>query len=163
MKDAEGQGTAAPRVRRATPADIEALVEACLALWREIGKITDDSDAAELVDATRAYFRQALPTKEFIAWVAEAEGRVVVTSGLMLYRRPPTADNLSGREGFLTNMYTVPAWRGRGLAAALLAEALAFAKSAGGRRIRLHATEAGRPIYLKAGFVPKASAMELTW
>jgi len=91
------------------------------------------------------------------------EGRVVATSGLMLYRRPPTVGNLSGREGFLTNMYTMPAWRGRGLATALLAEVLAFVKNTGVHRIRLHATEAGRPVYLKAGFTSKTSAMELAW
>jgi GNAT superfamily N-acetyltransferase len=61
------------------------------------------------------------------------------------------------------NMYTVPEWRGQGIAAALLARAISFVKGRNVRCIRLHATQAGKLMYLKAGFALKASAMELTW
>jgi GNAT superfamily N-acetyltransferase len=61
------------------------------------------------------------------------------------------------------NMYTVPAWRGHGLASATLQEMITYAKRMGARRIWLHATPAGRPVYEKAGFVLRQSEMELTW
>jgi GNAT superfamily N-acetyltransferase len=63
------------------------------------------------------------------------------------------------------NMYTVPEWRGRGVATALLREIIKFVKGTGARRIWLRATEEGRPVYEKAGFSPVTSYsyMELVW
>ncbi len=60
----------------------------------------------------------------------------------------------------ILNMYTLPEWRGQGLATALLQEIIHFAKSTSIRRLWLHATESGRPIYEKAGFLPTSAEME---
>jgi GNAT superfamily N-acetyltransferase len=60
-------------------------------------------------------------------------------------------------------MYTLPAWRGRGVGSALIETIIAHFKATRVRRIWLHATEQGRPIYAKAGFVPSGTDMELTW
>jgi hypothetical protein len=42
-------------------------------------------------------------------------------------------------------------------------EIISFAKSTSIRRLWLHATASGRPIYEKAGFVTTLAEMELTW
>ena len=91
---------------------------------------------------------------------AAGAGRLVACSGLVLFRRPPSRRNLSGWEGYVMNMYTEPAWRGRGLATALLGECVAYVRSeTPARRIRLHATAAGRPVYERAGFVLATAGM----
>ncbi len=77
-----------------------------------------------------------------------------------MFDRPPDADNLAGLDAYLMNMYTAPAWRGRGLAARLVREASGFVRSTTARRIWLHATLAGGPVYRRAGFRPAASEME---
>lgn len=84
-------------------------------------------------------------------------------SGLLFFERPPTAGNLSGVDAYVMNMYTVPEWRGQGLAGALLRELIAHVRATPARRIWLHASAAGRPVYEAQGFVPKSSAMELVW
>jgi GNAT superfamily N-acetyltransferase len=58
-------------------------------------------------------------------------------------------------------MYTAPAWRGQGVATALLKEVIGFVKGTNAGRIYLHATTDGKRIYEKAGFVSKTSEMEL--
>lgn len=64
----------------------------------------------------------------------------------------------------LSNMYTLPEYRGRGVGTALVAAAVAHhLKATRVKRIRLHATEQGRPVYARAGFVPGETEMELTW
>ena len=148
-------------IRRATMDDLDALVQLRLDLLREVGNLTGDAHTAELAEATRTYLAAKLPTGEFAAWVAEVDGLLVATSGLMLYERPPTAGNPSGIEAYVMNMYTVPEWRGKGVAPALLREIISFVRDSGARRIWLRATEAGKSIYVKAGFVPTASYMEL--
>ena len=50
------------------------------------------------------------------SWVVEEEGEVVACATLALFVRPPYPGNLAGREGYLLNIYTRPAWRRRGMA-----------------------------------------------
>ena len=154
---------AAPTVRRATLADVEALARLRLALLREMGNVCDGSQEGLLLDAMRDYFRRAMSTDEFLAWVAEVDGQVVAISGLVLFERPPDAGNPTGVEAYLMNMYTLPAWRGRGLASALLDEIIRFVRTTPARRIGLHATDTGRSVYESAGFLPTTSGMELAW
>jgi GNAT superfamily N-acetyltransferase len=87
----------------------------------------------------------------------------VATSGVTLFERPPNGANLAGLEAYLSNMYTVPAWRGRGVGTALVETIIAYLKRTRVRRIWLHATEQGRPVYAKVGFVPGETDMELVW
>jgi GNAT superfamily N-acetyltransferase len=114
-----------------------------------------------LLTQNQKYFADALPTGDFVAWIAEIDGKIVASSGLVLFRRPPHLENLSGVEAYIMNMYTMPEWRGKGLAKALLEQLICFAKTSNVRRIWLHATEVGRPLYEKFGFKPKSSEMEL--
>ena len=57
-------------------------------------------------------------------------------------------------------MYTRPEWRARGLATALLQEIILCAKDEGLKTIRLNASDMGRPVYEKAGFISNTAAMQ---
>ncbi len=153
----------APTIRGATLVDVEALARLRLALLREMGNIRDESQEAPLLDALRDYLQRKMSTDEFLAWVAEVDGQVVAISGLVFFERPPDASNPDGVDAYLMNMYTLPPWRGQGLARALLDEIIGFVRTTPARRIWLHATEAGRPIYAKAGFRQSTREMELIW
>ncbi len=152
-----------PTVRRATLDHVEALARLRLALLCEMGNVRDESQEAPLLDAIRDYLQRKMSTDEFLAWVAEVDGQVVAISGLVFFERPPDAGNPTGVDAYLMNMYTLPAWRGRGLANALLDEIIGFVRSTPARRIWLHATDAGRSVYTKAGFRQSTREMELIW
>src|SRR5208282_2484447 len=106
--------------RQATSEDITSLVELRLAFLAEVGG-ADPKDAA-LQQALSQYFTETVPSGEFIAFLAVAGDRIIATSGLVYSRHPPSARNLEGVEGYIMNTYTVPAWRGRGIASTLLKE-----------------------------------------
>ncbi len=158
-------------IRRADLDDLDAVVKLRLELLREVGNLRRDAPAARLAEATRRYLADKMPKGEFAAWVAEVDDEIVGISGLVITERPPLADNLSGVEGYVLNMYTIPECRGRGIAAVLLDEIIDFAKGTDARRVWLHATPVARSIYEKAGFVPRSagsrtsavSEMELVW
>ena len=152
-----------PDIRRATVDDLEALVQLRLALCRELEGIDEGPALRALEDATRCYLEAKLASGEFIAWLAVTDGAIVSMSGLLFFQRPPTAGNLAGIDAYIMNMYTVPEWRRKGLATALLREIIAFVRGTQARRIWLHASEAGRPVYAAVGFVPKTSMMDLVW
>lgn len=141
-------------IRRASVDDVEDLVRLRLAMMTEIAGHDDrqrEEDVA-LADANRVYMRVAMPAGEFVAYVAESGGEIVATSGLRMYRMAPHTGNLGGNAAYVLNMYTVPSWRGRGLASALLERVVQHAREAGAKSVSLRATGAGRPVYERYGF-----------
>jgi predicted GNAT family N-acyltransferase len=62
---------------------------------------------------------------------------------------------LEGRTAKLGRMAVDAGRRGRGVGAALLAEAERHSRAAGVRRITLHAQMAARPLYARGGFIER--------
>ena len=143
-------------IRLATQDDIDTLVALRLRFLNEIGYAGDG-----VTDAIREYVLQSLPKGEFTAWVAEAKSQVIATGGLVYCQKVPHGRNLSGREGFVLNMYTLPEWRGRGIATALMEVIVQHVRQQGITCIRLHASEDGAGIYTKLGFRPDNTEMVL--
>ena len=155
-------------IRKATLEDVDELVKLRMELLREISEVDehymaklDENYMARLADAIRDYFTAKMPENEFLAWVAEDEGKIIASSGLVFHEKPPIHGNLTGREAYIMNMYTLPEWRNKGLATNLLKEIIKFIKETNVQRIRLHATETGKKIYEKMGFVSVSSEMIL--
>lgn len=151
------------RIRLATVEDVDELVRLRLDFLKEVGNVGEGADGDELCALMREYLLRKLPSGEFLAWVAEGGGAIVATSGVTLFERPPNGANPAGLEAYLSNMYTLPGWRGRGVGTALVQTVVAHLKATRVRRIWLHATEQGRPVYARAGFVPDEKEMELAW
>ncbi len=154
-------------IRRATSVDVEALAALRVTFLAEEESLHDESERARFLQLTRQYLARAIPSGEFVSWVAEASGELVATSGLIFFQRPPSLQNPSGKEAFILNMYTIPQWRSRGLATQLLQALLQYVQTqTDAHRIWLYATPPGKPIYEKAGFQTKQRKMlemELTW
>jgi GNAT superfamily N-acetyltransferase len=114
--------------RLATSADVASLVALRAALLAELTGCDPDDPA--LLNAMSQYFSATVLTGQFIAYLTIVDGRVVATSGLIIRQNPPSAKNLEGREAFVLNVYTLPAWRGRGFATRLRDETIAAARDA---------------------------------
>lgn len=140
--------------RRAVLEDIDELTRLRVELLKEVANLWREDDASVLIEATQRYFSEKIPAGEFIAWIAEMNGRIVGMSGIVPLERPPVANNLTGREGYVLNMYTVPDFRGKGIATLLLKKIISFAKSDAMSRIWLHATPVAMGIYEGFGFMP---------
>ncbi len=145
--------------RLATSADVESLVRFRAAFLAELTDC-DPNDPA-LLSAMSRYFAEKLTTGEFRAFVAVVDGHVVATSGLIVRQNPPSAKNLEGREGFVLNVFSDPAFRRQGFASALIERTIAAAREARCGRLVLHASDCAVSIYKRAGFVPVHSEMRL--
>jgi len=105
--------------------------------------------------------RAMFETNEYVGWLAHATGEPRhVVGGAGLQRRPllprPNEDGsdvLQGLEGLIMNVYIEPTWRRRGIAEAMMREILAWAPAHGIVRVSLHASDAGRPLYERMGFL----------
>lgn len=140
-------------VRLATLDDIEALVSMRIQLL--------EADDAGFDDVLRAWLRMHLADGSFLAWIADDAGTVVAASGLTMLDRPPYPDNAAGLDGYVTNMYTLPAYRRRGLARELMEILITHARQVGIKRLFLEASREGQPLYEAFGF-RLTRGMELT-
>ncbi|MGD0140126.1 MAG: GNAT family N-acetyltransferase [Tepidisphaeraceae bacterium] len=145
--------------RRARLQDVGPLVKLRLAFLAEISGASESDPVlgASLVE----YFSRTIPSEEFIGFLAVADGAIVASSGLVFHRHPPSNRNPTGREAYIMNMYTDPAWRRRGIASRLLQLLIEYARQNDCGKISMHALPGGRSIYANAGFVPIETEMRL--
>ena len=147
-------------VREALAADIPALVRLRMALFCEVGELARPDEDPALWQATLTYFTRAQEEGSARSWLVEVDGEAVACGTLALFVRPPYPGNLAGREAYLLNMYTRPAWRKRGMASALLDAMAAHAREQRLGKLWLHASEQGRPLYERLGFVSNPACLE---
>jgi GNAT superfamily N-acetyltransferase len=149
-----------PVVRRVGPADVEAWARLRVALMVS-ERLIDEGASVALQATVEGWLAERLELASFGAFVAALDGHVVGSGGISLYDNPP-GPGPATREAYVMSMYTEREHRGRGVAAAILAALLDFARAAGGvGRVWLRATDMGRPVYLRAGFEPRDSYLEL--
>lgn len=149
------------QVREATVSDIPLLAGHRGAMFRDMGRLASDGEAV-LVRATADYFRVALPGGEYLGWVAQSTAsppEPIGGAGVQLrpiLPRPGSAGGgvELGPEAIVLNVYVEPAWRRRGVGEALMRSVLTALAERKVRRIVLHASDEGRRLYERLGFVP---------
>lgn len=140
--------------RRANINDIEFLVDYRVRFLNELYNHPEDDETEILRKALRQYFSEAIPSNNFIAWLAEYNGKIIGTSGMVVWQMPARYRGLeSGRLGYILNLYTVPEARRKGICTRLVNELIKEARSLGLKYLYLHSSEEARNIYRKAGFV----------
>jgi GNAT superfamily N-acetyltransferase len=148
-----------PVYRLAASDDVNVLVKLRAAFLAEVSGAS--SSDPTLLAALTSYFHRALPSDEFVGYLAQMDDQIVATSGLVYHRHPPSPANIQGCEAYVMNVYTLPTWRGRGIATALLRLIIDHARQNNCCRATLHALPQARSIYGKAGFEAIDSEMRL--
>ncbi len=107
----------------------------------------------EIDSELKKYFSVKLQDGSLVEWLIEVDGTIIATAAIAFMDFPPTYTNKSGIKGYITNMYTAPAYRGQGLATSLLKKLVQEAKNRKVHKLWLGASKLGRPVYRKLGFV----------
>jgi len=122
------------------------------AMFEEMG-FRDASVLAAVDTASEKYFKKALPTGAYQAWMAEdSNGQVVGGGGIVVTAWPGYPGESLAERPWILNMYTEPEARGRGVARRLMETMVAWCRQRGYGAVSLHASAVGRPIYESIGF-----------
>ena len=113
-------------------------------------------------DELAAYFTKHLNDASLVEWLVEDDGSIIATAAIVFMEFPPTYTNRTGVKGYITNKYTNPLYRGKGIATKMLDKLVLEARTRGVKKIWLGASEMGRPVYEKFGFIETNECMELT-
>jgi GNAT superfamily N-acetyltransferase len=141
------------RLRRATAADVDLLVEHRRKMWLAIGgRLRAHLDRADPV--YRRWVRRELAARHFFGFVVEApDGRPAGSGAIWLVPTQPRPGRLGRpRLPYILSMFTEPEFRGRGVATQIVAAQVRWAEARGYARIVLHASPMGRSVYARLGF-----------
>lgn len=146
-------------IREATIADIPVLASHRASMFADMGTLRAVRHEP-LIGATADYLRDAMPRGEYLGWLARSSSPSETIGGAgaqlrnILPRPDPAAEAIElGPEAIILNVYVVPPWRRRGVAEALVRAVLASLAQRKVRRIVLHASDDGRRLYERLGFV----------
>ena len=145
-------------VRQATADDAALIARHRAAMFLEMHDL-EVSRVADLEARSTRYLEVALASGEYLGWLASPAGdaaSIVSGAGVQLRRtlpHPREPDGTPhGRQAIVLNVYTEPAWRGRGAAELLMRRVIQWAGDIGMHTLVLHASTAGRPLYERLGF-----------
>jgi ribosomal protein S18 acetylase RimI-like enzyme len=139
-------------IRRVEEHDIPAMTAARLAYLTEMQGSRPEEYLQELRQNLQSFFVQAMREGNFFALLAEYEGKVASYGGMVLKKIPGDLNQSSYLEGDILNMYTLPAYRRKGISSRILQQLLAEAKTMGVSKVALHCSKDGEPLYRKFGF-----------
>ena len=142
--------------RKADMSDIKELVQIRKKQLIDEGQDPDIDIDIELND----FFERQMKEEKMIEWLAIEDEKIVGTAAILFLDFPPSFSNPIGIRAYITNMYTDPYFRKRGIATALLKKLIDEAKQRKITHIFLSASKQGRPVYEKCGFRMKNSWME---
>ncbi|MDA1316036.1 MAG: GNAT family N-acetyltransferase [Acidobacteria bacterium] len=115
---------------------------------------TDDIPAGMRLKETANWNQTAQDWENVLAlepqgcWVYEAEGKIVGSTTAVTY-----GEDLA----WIGMVLVLPEYRGRGIARALMEHALRYLDARGVKCVKLDATDMGRPLYERLGFVEETS------
>ena len=147
--------------RKASRDALEMLVATRLEVLRAANQLDERADMSEVERASRAYYEVALRNDSHWGLLAFDGDTFVGAGGVSFYQVMPTYHNPTGRRAYIMNMYVRPEYRRRGIAMQILKQLVDEARRRGVPQITLEATDMGRPLYDKFGFVAMKCEMEL--
>jgi GNAT superfamily N-acetyltransferase len=147
------------QIRRATAQDADIVSWHRARMFQDMGDVA--GDAFEILRAqARTRLEQWIDQGNYIGWLAAPADKpeiIVAGAGVQLQPILPRPLDLStigeGRQGTIVNVFTEPQWRQRGIAGLLIKEIIIWSKNEQIDRLVLHASEEGRSIYERSGFI----------
>ena len=86
---------------------------------------------------------------------------MIAIGSLCLFTRLLYTENLSGSEGYILNIHTLPKQRKQGYANQILDAIIKYSKQNNIKRLWLNSSEQGKNVYMKKGLTKKEDEMEL--
>ena len=147
--------------KKAGIADLDTLVETRVEVLRAANKLDGSADMSEVESRSREYYKRAMSDGSHTAYLVFDGGQFIGAGGVSYYEVMPTYHNPSGKKAYIMNMYVRPEYRRRGIAIRTLDMLVSDARERGVELISLEATDMGKPLYERYGFVRMRDEYEL--
>ena len=141
--------------------DLDVLTKTRVEVLRAANQLDEAVDMSLVEKESREYYQKALADGSHVAVLVYDGEEFVGAGGVSFYTVMPTYHNTSGKKAYIMNMYTKPEYRRKGIAYQTLDILVDACKKRNITHITLEATEMGRALYEKYGFVAMQDEMQL--
>jgi GNAT superfamily N-acetyltransferase len=118
-------------------------------------------DEARYLADCRLYYERYANDPSHFDLIADAEGEPAGSGGVIFEDRPPHVRYGANLCGYVLNIYVLPEFRRRGIARSIMLRLISEARARGTIKLRLHASDFGRPLYESLGFKAVERYLEL--
>ena len=109
-----------------------------------------------------AFLRDGLAGGAWTCWIAEDDTIIVAHIFVHLFHPIPRPDRPIDNYGYMTNVYTKPAYRNRRVGAMLMQRVIAWARARDVAFLMVSPSERSIPFYRRAGFADQTEWFQLT-
>jgi len=135
---------------------IDFLTEYRIKFIRDLHPEYSQEALKDIGGATREYFAKNLANNNYMGFFGiNEDGRILCTSGMLIYDLPPLKKSGVRKFGHILNFYTIPEFRGKGYGTGLMEFIKKTAAQMNITMLVLNATDMGYDLYKKAGFREK--------
>lgn len=109
------------------------------------------------------YYKEAFVKGSHTACFAlnDENGEIIGCGGICYQKEMPSPDNLTGTNGYLMNIYTLPEYRGQGIGRKIIEFLIADAKTRRTEKIYLESSVDAKRLYEEIGFLDMHDYMKL--
>ncbi|MDO3410839.1 GNAT family N-acetyltransferase [Saccharibacillus sp. CPCC 101409] len=152
-------------MRTAATSDIEQLaaMRFDFALEEEAGLEVTHEQKSDYHDEMHEFLVEAIGSEHWVVWVAEYEEQVVSHIYLEMIHNVPRPGRLTQPFIYMTNVYTLPEFRGRGIGSRLAQVVEQWARELEHEFILVWPEGRGETFYAKNGYSVCSGPMELTF
>ncbi len=137
--------------RQATVDDVDIILQQRCAMFEDMQVSTSEA-IAEMAQKYPAWLTPRLETGEYKGWFALNEGVICAGVGVWFRQWQPSVSGTDEDYAYLLNVYTEKHYRKQGIARKLVQYSLEVCRTQGIKTFKLHASNAGRPLYESLGF-----------
>ena len=152
-------------VHDATIDDAQILATHHRKMFEEIGEKKglkiEIARAKELEAAYIDKITKQIPEGVCKAWVIKEDDGIIASGAITIVSLVPVPSDLSNDVAYLHSMYTEKTHRQKKCAQKIIDRAIQYCQGNGISRVVLNASDAGKPIYEKAGFESSPETMRL--
>lgn len=137
--------------RRATVDDVDTILRQRCAMFEDMQVSTAEA-IAKMAEKYPIWLKPRLINGEYQGYFAMQEALICAGLGVWFRQWQPSVTGTDEDYAYLLNVYTEKEFRKQGIAKRLVAFALEQCRTQGIKSFKLHASDAGRPLYEKLGF-----------
>jgi ribosomal protein S18 acetylase RimI-like enzyme len=137
---------------KATISDISILVENRILFALELSGEQSQEAIETIRKQLTHFFLRSITDQTSISFIAKCNGTVAGIGSMLVRETPGNFKNPTGKWGYIMNMYTLPAYRRKGICKSILDLLVEDGKKYSITAFELHATKTGEMVYVQNGF-----------
>jgi GNAT superfamily N-acetyltransferase len=147
--------------RTGTVEDLTQLAELRWDFRMEGGDELPAVSKSEFIEACTSFLKRGLESGYHVYWLAEQDGEIVSHIFVHKIELIPRPCKIRDHFGYLTNNYTKPAYRNKGIGSELMQKVKDWAKDEDLELLIVYPSEEAVTFYERAGFYSENDVMEL--